>query len=49
VELEEGWHIISNLIGCEDDAVQVGMPVQVEFVAIDEGKLNCVLPYFRPR
>jgi uncharacterized OB-fold protein len=45
VELEEGTRIVSNLIGVEPDRVSVGMPVQVEFVQVDEDQ---VLPQFRP-
>ena len=45
VDVDEGWQILSNLIGIEDDAVHVGMRVQVEFHATADGTL---LPYFRP-
>jgi uncharacterized OB-fold protein len=45
VNVDEGWQILSNLIGCEHDAVQVGMRVAVEFHAIHGGTM---LPYFRP-
>ncbi len=45
VDMDEGWQMLSNLIGCEHDAVHVGMRVQVEFHALDE---EITLPYFRP-
>lgn len=45
VELEEGTRLVSNLIGVEPGQVRVGMPVQVEFVQVDE---ELVLPQFRP-
>jgi uncharacterized OB-fold protein len=46
VELEEGWHMVSNLVGCEHDAVAVGLPVEVTFAESGDGR---ALPYFRPR
>ena len=45
VDMDEGWQMLSNLIGCEHDAVEIGMPVAVEFHAITDGVM---LPYFRP-
>lgn len=44
VTMEEGWWMLANLIGCEDDAVAIGLPVEVEFHTLDDG---FVLPYFR--
>lgn len=46
VDLEEGWQMLSNLIGCAHDAVHVGMPVEVVFHPLAGG---ITLPYFRPR
>ncbi len=46
VELEEGWHMISNLVECEIEAMQVGMPVEVVFRAMSD---EISLPMFRPR
>ena len=46
VDMDEGWQILSNLIGCEHDAVEIGMRVEVEFHEMDGG---FTLPYFRPR
>jgi uncharacterized OB-fold protein len=45
VDVGEGWQILSNLIGVDSDAVEVGMRVVVEFHAIADG---FVLPYFTP-
>jgi uncharacterized protein len=45
VDVEEGWQMLSNLIGCRVDDVEVGMPVVVEFHPISGG---FQLPYFRP-
>jgi uncharacterized OB-fold protein len=45
VDMDEGWQILSNLIGCEHDAVEIGTRVRVEFHPLDE---NITLPYFRP-
>ena len=46
VEMEEGWFMLADLVGCEHDAVQVGMPVEVTFHAHPGG---VTLPYFQPR
>jgi uncharacterized OB-fold protein len=45
VELEEGTRLVADLIGIEPDAVAIGMPVTVEFVATDD---ELTLPMFRP-
>lgn len=45
VELEEGWHMLSNLLDCDPDAVAVGDPVEVSF----ETRAGMVLPMFRRR
>jgi uncharacterized OB-fold protein len=45
VELDEGWSLVSNLIGCDSDEGAIGMRVEVDFHAIAGG---AVLPYFRP-
>ncbi len=45
VDVDEGWQILSNLIGIEDDGVEVGLRVRVEFHPLQDGFL---LPYFRP-
>jgi uncharacterized OB-fold protein len=42
--LEEGPHLMSNVVGCPSDTVRIGMPVKVDFREL-EGTL---LPVFRP-
>lgn len=44
VELEEGVRLVSNLVGCRPDEVEIGMPVQLEFEHHDD---DVVLPVFR--
>jgi len=46
VEMEEGWHVLADLVGCEHDAVHIGMAVEVEFFPHPAG---ITLPYFHPR
>ena len=45
VRLQEGWHMISNMVGCDPAAVRVGMPVEVAFQEVGE---DFFLPMFRP-
>lgn len=45
VALEEGWHMLSNLIDCPLDGVNVGDPVEVCFVP----RGDIVFPMFRKR
>jgi uncharacterized protein len=45
VALEEGTRLVADLVGVAPDAVRVGMPVVVDFVAVDE---ELTLPMFRP-
>jgi uncharacterized OB-fold protein len=45
VDMDEGWQVLSNLIGCPADAVHIGMRVEVEFHEIQG---DFTLPYFRP-
>lgn len=45
VALDEGFHMVSNIVGCEPEAVHTGLAVEVEFHSA--GALT--LPYFRPR
>jgi len=45
VELEEGTRLVADLIGVAPDAVRIGMPVVVDFVAVDD---ELTLPMFRP-
>lgn len=44
VELEEGPRITTNVIGVADDAIEVDMPVMVDFERHDD----VALPKFRP-
>ena len=46
VELEEGWHMLTNLVEFDPDALEVGMPVEVHF---REMTPEITLPLFRPR
>ena len=45
VELEEGTRLVSNLLGVDPAAAEIGMPVEVEFTRVDD---DLVLPLFRP-
>lgn len=45
VELEEGTRIVSDLVGIDGDDVRIGLPVRVEFNAVDD---ELTLPQFRP-
>jgi uncharacterized OB-fold protein len=44
VTLEEGFNMISNVVGTPIDEVYIGQPVQVEFHVVGE----LTLPYFAP-
>ncbi|WP_369207930.1 bifunctional MaoC family dehydratase N-terminal/OB-fold nucleic acid binding domain-containing protein [Streptomyces sp. PU-14G] len=44
VELVEGFRIVSNLVGVDCDAVRIGMPVELEFLRVDDA---LELPVFR--
>ena len=45
VELEEGTRLVADLVGVGPDDVTIGMPVVVDFVAVDD---ELTLPMFRP-
>jgi len=45
VELEEGWHMLTNLVDVAPEAVTVGLAVEVCFRAMSP---EITLPYFRP-
>ena len=45
IELEEGWHMLSNLVNCDPAEVTVDMPVQVLFRPMTQ---EITLPYFEP-
>ena len=50
VALEEGPQLMTNIVGCEPDAVEVGMPVVVDFVDVTEegAEQPAAVPRFRP-
>jgi 3-oxo-4,17-pregnadiene-20-carboxyl-CoA hydratase alpha subunit len=45
VELEEGVRLVSNVVDLDPADVEIGMPVEVTFVAFDD---ELTLPQFRP-
>ena len=45
VDVDEGFQMLANVIGCEPDDVRVGLRVRVEFHPVSE---RTTLPYFRP-
>jgi uncharacterized OB-fold protein len=45
IELDEGWFLMSAMIGCEDTDLTDGMRVEVEFHPASD---TITLPYFRP-
>jgi uncharacterized OB-fold protein len=45
VELAEGWHLFTNVVGCEPGAVHIGMQVRAEFVRMSD---EITLPFFVP-
>jgi uncharacterized OB-fold protein len=45
IDVDEGYQMVANIIGCEPDDVCCGMKVAVEFHSIGSG---ISLPYFRP-
>ena len=45
VELEEGPRLMTNIPGCDPEAVEIGMRVKADFVATDEGR---AVPRFVP-
>ena len=45
VTLEEGVSMLTNIVDCDLDAVEIGMRVEVEFHEMEGG---FTLPYFRP-
>jgi uncharacterized OB-fold protein/acyl dehydratase len=46
IELEEGVRLLSNIIDVPLDEIEIGMPVEATFVAVDE---EMTLPMFRRR
>jgi uncharacterized OB-fold protein len=45
VDLEEGPRLMTNVVDCEFDALQVGMPLEVSFHATSD---TITIPVFRP-
>jgi uncharacterized OB-fold protein len=45
IEMEEGWHMLTNLVDIEPEAVKIGMRVEVAFEKMSD---QITLPYFRP-
>lgn len=43
VDMDEGWHLMSNIIGCDAAQVTVGSAVHVTWLELDDGT---VLPQF---
>ncbi len=48
LELEEGPRLTSNVVGCEPDAVEIGMPARVEFAPPAAADVGVALPRSRP-
>ena len=46
IELDEGPRMVTNLVDCKIEDIQVGMPVEVVFDDVTE---EITLPKFRPR
>ena len=44
VELEEGPRLVTNLVDCEPEKIEVGAAVEVRFEAIDDSDVS--LPVF---
>ena len=45
VDLEEGLRILTNIVGCSNADLQIGMPLEVTFEAITD---EVTLPKFKP-
>jgi uncharacterized OB-fold protein len=46
VELEEGIRMHTSIVGCPNEALQIGLPVEVVFDQLND---EVTLPRFRPR
>lgn len=46
VELTEGVRVLAEMVGADPGQVEIGMPVQVDFIKIDD---DLTLPAWRPR
>jgi uncharacterized OB-fold protein len=47
VDLAEGPRVLTNVVGCDPDAVAIGMPVVADFAPV-EGEEAIAVPRFRP-
>ena len=45
IELDEGFFLMSAMVGCDHEELRADLPVEVEFHPASE---DTVLPYFRP-
>lgn len=45
VELDDGPRLTTNIVECDTADVEIGMPVEVTFLHVDD----VMLPVFRPR
>jgi uncharacterized OB-fold protein len=45
VDLDEGWQLLSCLVGCQPEDIRVGMRVEIEWHTAANG---VTFPYFRP-
>jgi hypothetical protein len=45
VLLDEGFYLVTAIVGCESDELRADLPVEVEFHAAGD---DITLPYFRP-
>ena len=45
VDVDDGYQIVTNIVGCDHTEVRTGLRVVVSFHADDQGY---TLPYFRP-
>jgi uncharacterized protein len=45
VDVDEGWTMLTNIVGCDPSDVRIGMTVQVTWLAAGGGTL---LPVFQP-
>lgn len=45
VDLEEGLRILSDVVGCANEDLRIGMPIEVTFEDVTE---EVTLPRFRP-
>lgn len=45
IDLEEGWHLMSNVVGCDPAEVEIGLEVVVTWQRLTE---TVNLPYFTP-